>query len=386
VAVSVVVVLTLVAGGVAIAGHTKTTTKSTTTPTTSPTLTMQQAADEYLQAVAPVNAAWKVFETQLGQLPDTATGPDLQAIATPLANAYVAMDQQFLSIHWPTAAITFDAMNYVSNNGKPEVLRLMSLSGDSAADVANYVLYSEAPVGTASVLRADLGLPPVQAPATTTQAPTMTEAPTTEPPTTYAPVPDIQPVGTFTGHLPRGAPGVVAVIAREVDEYGGVTLVVRNNTSAAVTDVEVAATATSPSGQVVGSGNTADGTIPWVMQPGDIGWGSIGLGAALPAGATLSFSVTSTPESQETVPPPVPVQVIQFHMDANGNILGLIRVGATAVNGPDVYALCLDSSGNPASNPIYSAVSPMNPSPGQEASFEIQTYPPCTSYLLLAAG
>jgi len=102
-----------------------------------------------------------------------------------------------------------------------------------------------------------------------------------------------------------GAAGQVSVVYQapiEPQSTGtSVPIVFRNNTSAAIAHVEVAATAKDPTGKIVASGSS-QGTEPSTVQPRQWALGYIYFepGTKLAANDTLSFSFQTMPASTDS--------------------------------------------------------------------------------------
>lgn len=133
------------------------------TLTQAPAPTTKDAAAAYLAAVAPANRALETFLAADAKLPADASGDDFQKLATPVADAYVAMTQALARIQWPTPAIKADAMaligasSVVANDlrgfGGQNLLSIGSMTSQLAADTGREQ-------GAVTIIRADLGLPP----------------------------------------------------------------------------------------------------------------------------------------------------------------------------------------------------------------------------------
>lgn len=137
---------------------TLTTVSATTTTVDYPALQRQ-----YLAAVAPAQSALAAFQAADAKLPDTATGPQLAAVAAPLADALDRSSAALLAIQAPPAVTTDiralatgyavvegDLRGFVGMNALNSGTLLSAFAGD---------VVRERPL--ANIVRADLHLPPL---------------------------------------------------------------------------------------------------------------------------------------------------------------------------------------------------------------------------------
>jgi len=190
-----------------------------------------------------------------------------------------------------------------------------------------------------------------------------------------------------------GAAGQVSVVYQapiEPQSTGtSVPIVFRNNTSAAIAHVEVAATAKDPTGKIVASGSS-QGTEPSTVQPRQWALGYIYFepGTKLAANDTLSFSFQTMPASTDSYNTAA-LQVTQANLSGSSIAGGVQNATGHAVQGPiSVHAYCLNSSGDPTSVVTgFTSSSSGNLAPDATDSFQLDLYDQsCPSFLVGASG
>lgn len=101
--------------------------------------------------------------------------------------------------------------------------------------------------------------------------------------------------------FPAGKPGEVSIVATGTPAVSvagtRIPLVVRNNTSKTVYGVDINMTARGANGALVGSGQSAGGFQPEVLQPGEWAFGSVFFSVQLPEGATFETTVEGRSET-----------------------------------------------------------------------------------------
>lgn len=162
----------LLAAVALLAGCSKAGTSTSTKPSISAAAVNQSAAPavtptadygrNYLQAVAPVNAAIDKMTTALGALPASATGADVAKDTDPAADAIDAANERLLRTTWPAADVG-DVKALVGATATVAA-DLRSVDGQNALSIADWGTRLAADSGkmaaAVSIVRADLGLPP----------------------------------------------------------------------------------------------------------------------------------------------------------------------------------------------------------------------------------
>jgi hypothetical protein len=146
--------------------------KATTTSTTQPvagatsvaTPDLHALGTQYLQIVAPANAAFEVARPKLNSMPAGATGADLNRLLAPYIAACAAQDEALLRVAWPAAfqtdvrtLVTADRVHeaYLGTAGTQNAFSIPAWMAGLSQDIG-------AVVAAVSVVRADLGLPPIK--------------------------------------------------------------------------------------------------------------------------------------------------------------------------------------------------------------------------------
>jgi hypothetical protein len=176
-----------------------------------------------------------------------------------------------------------------------------------------------------------------------------TEESTTTAPASAAPAaPDASPYVVGFGDLralslPAGDPDELTIISTGAkDELSdAVTIIVRNNTSDPIGQIEATGTARDASGALVGSGSS-QGFKPVVVAPGEIAYGYVYFDGGFPDGSTFGFAVAG--EEVDTYFRPITITEINNTGDAI--IGGRSNDTGVDVTGPiSVEALCFAADG-----------------------------------------
>jgi hypothetical protein len=139
------------------------TTTASSPSTTASTMTKAQAAQAYLSAVGPANAALKQFEKKAGGWNDSTTASEVQAAADPVVKAARQYQQGVIALarSYPPAAADLKALVTAD---APFVADLSTASTLNALNASSWVqqLARDANNATtaANIVRSDLGLPP----------------------------------------------------------------------------------------------------------------------------------------------------------------------------------------------------------------------------------
>lgn len=131
-----------------------------------------------------------------------------------------------------------------------------------------------------------------------TSAATASTVPTTPPVAAGPAAPDASPFVAGFGDLsvvslPPGDPGKLSIVSTGArDELNdAVTIIVRNNTSDPIGQIEATGTARDSAGALVGSGSS-QGFKPAIVAPGEIAYGYVYFSGGFPGGSTFEFSVS----------------------------------------------------------------------------------------------
>jgi hypothetical protein len=178
------------------------------------------------------------------------------------------------------------------------------------------------------------------------------ESTTTAPAPAKAPAkpaaPDASPYVLVFGDLsalsfPAGDPGELAVISTGAqDELSdAVTIIVRNNTSDPIGQIEATGTARDAAGALVGSGSS-QGFKPVVVAPGEIAYGYVYFEGGFPKGSTLKFDVTG----EEVGTYFRPITITEINNTGDAIIGGLSNDTGVDVTGPiSADVLCFATDG-----------------------------------------
>lgn len=179
---------------------------------------------------------------------------------------------------------------------------------------------------------------------TTTEA---EETTTTAPAPAEPAAPDASPYVVGFGDLsalsfPAGDPGELTVISTGAqDDDDAVTIIVRNNTSDPIGQIEATGTARDAAGALVGSGSS-QGFKPVVVAPGEIAYGYVYFDGGFPEGSTFEFDVAG--EEVDTYFRPITITEINNTGDAI--IGGVSNDTGVDVTGPiSVDVLCFAADG-----------------------------------------
>lgn len=181
---------------------------------------------------------------------------------------------------------------------------------------------------------------------TTTQA--ADESTTTAPAPAEPAAPDASPYVVGFGDLsalsfPAGKPGELAIVSTGAqDELNdSVTIIVRNNTSDPIGQIEATGTAHDAAGALVGSGSS-QGFEPVVVAPGEIAYGYVYFEGGFPKASTLAFDVTG----EEVGTYFRPITITEINNTGDAVIGGLSNNTGVDVTGPiSVHVLCFAADG-----------------------------------------
>jgi hypothetical protein len=185
--------------------------------------------------------------------------------------------------------------------------------------------------------------------------------------------------------LPDGDPGSVTVIAaaKTLNFQGSVNLVVRNNTSAVVGEINVSGTARDDTGALVGSGSS-QGFQPKVVAPGEIAFGYVYFDVEQAGSAwEFNFDVAAEPVGDYFLP----VTITEIN-NTGGQIIGAVTndLDRDVSGSIEVVAICFDTGGRMI-DAVDSYVEQDDLPPGGTGSFAIDLYRgPCPVGLVAASG
>jgi hypothetical protein len=153
--------------------------------------------------------------------------------------------------------------------------------------------------------------------------------------------------GNQSPALPDGEPGKLSVIA--AGKFGGsvVPVIVRNNTDATVTRVEVSATAHDSSGAMLGAGGD-QGFNPYLVMPGEITMGYVYFeDAQFPDDVTFDYEVSASEYDPNNSIGGLDLDVTEASI-SGGNVVGIFTNNSDkAVSGPiGAVVYCFDGDGN----------------------------------------
>jgi len=189
---------------------------------------------------------------------------------------------------------------------------------------------------------------------------------------------------------PAGDPGKVSVVftgAFSPQNGSTMPIVIRNNTDAAISHVDVNATARS-AGALLATG-TSQGTTPAQIAPGGLALGYVyfKMDAAAPADATYKFTFETSPADKSSYNASSLQTTEVVH--TGDNIVGTgVNSNDVPVVGPvsaDVY--CFDSAGNPSATVRAYANESDEIAAGGVVSFTASLYDmPCATFLVGLTG
>lgn len=136
-------------------------TTATTVVATTTTIATQVYGQEYLAIVGPTNAAVATFSKQIGMLPSSATGTQVQALCTTFAASLQDEVTKLARVTWPGQAES-DVRTLVADEGAVE--GDLNSCGESTSLGALITLINQdlgKSTSAASLIRGDLGLPAV---------------------------------------------------------------------------------------------------------------------------------------------------------------------------------------------------------------------------------
>ncbi len=216
--------------------------------------------------------------------------------------------------------------------------QLDELTGGTTADTAGESADTEPPATEPENTETATTAPPTTEPATTTPAPTGVPA-----------APDASKYAASFGDisvvsLPAGDPGVVAVIASgaALDRSHSIPIIIRNNTSDTIGQIEVTGIARDAAGTLAGSGSS-QGFQPKRVEPGEIAWGYVFFGDT--TGDGLTFELSASGDEASTYFQPIEIT----ELNANDNqIVGVItNTSDDELSGPiSVGGICFAADGS----------------------------------------
>lgn len=192
--------------------------------------------------------------------------------------------------------------------------------------------------------------------------------------------------------IPAGTPGKVTVVVtgqvNNTETSGGahVPIIIRNDTSAAVGDIVVTGQALDSSGNVA-STVSSDGTWPSVLQPGQAALAYVHSSAGtLPTNGSFKFSVQSSSDLSSVNLRIVSSSVSASSLPTNATITGqVINPSSSLVTGPNVGVFCFSSSGA-LTGDAEGQLGQATVSPGATATFSVETFLTCPTYLVGVNG
>ena len=200
--------------------------------------------------------------------------------------------------------------------------------------------------------------------------------------------PDASPYVVGFGDLsvlsfPAGDPGELTVVSTGAkDELSdAVTIIVRNNTSDPIGQIEATGTARDAAGTLVGSGSS-QGFKPVVVAPGEIAYGYVYFDGGFPNGSTFDFKVAG--EEVGTYFRPITITEINNTGDA---IVGVVANDTGVdVTGPiSVDVLCFAADGSTI-GPKSGFAEQSDLADGATGSFSISLYTDACPIGLVAAS
>lgn len=160
--------------------------------------------------------------------------------------------------------------------------------------------------------------------------------------------PDASPYVVGFGDLsvlsfPAGDPGELSVIATGArDELSdSVTVIVRNNTSEPIGNIEATGAARDSAGALVGSGSS-QGFKPVVVAPGEIAYGYVYFDGGYPEGSTFDIDVTGAEVDTYFRP----ITITELNNTGDAIVGGVVNDTGVDVTGPiSVAVLCFAPDG-----------------------------------------
>lgn len=181
-----------------------------------------------------------------------------------------------------------------------------------------------------------------------TTAPAQEESTTTAPAPAEPAAPDASPYVVGFGDLsalsfPAGDPGELTVVSTGAQNElsDAVTVIVRNNTSDPIGQIEATGTARDAAGALVGSGSS-QGFKPVVVAPGEIAYGYVYFDGGFPDGSKLEFKVKGEPVGTYFRP----MTVTEINNTGDAIIGGVSNDTGVDVTGPiSADVLCFAADG-----------------------------------------
>ncbi len=196
--------------------------------------------------------------------------------------------------------------------------------------------------------------------------------------------------GSAAPVVPRGEAGklTVVTVGKFTGQRTGTTIpvIIRNNTTAAVSKVEVTPTAKDAAGKTIATGSNYAGFHPATIQPGEVALGYIYFDPLIPQDAKFDFSFTSTRPSTRRLTP------ADLNVEAKlvaGKISGTAKNATSKpVEGPfTVDAFCFDSAGTLTGVQSTFADNSNDLAAGASVGFEFtQPGPDCPQFLAAVFG
>lgn len=186
---------------------------------------------------------------------------------------------------------------------------------------------------------------PTEPPPTDVPAPTSTPEPTATP----EPQPDMTIYVTgfniSPDDIPQGQEGLSVVLAGPPSQFGVVPVVVRNNTDAAVYDIDFSASARDTAGAIVGTGS-GDDVVPSYVPPGGLAIGRLLFGDTPLDGATIEYVLTSRGEPG-LIFARRDLEIVEHNL-VGGTVVGLSRNNhSSALDLTKVVVMCFDDDSIP---------------------------------------
>jgi hypothetical protein len=198
---------------------------------------------------------------------------------------------------------------------------------------------------------------------------------------------------TIVGNIsvPEGEPGSLTIVMTGPPQRGSVPVIVRNRTSQATHSLEVAGTARTPAGELVGSG-ASQGLVPAQVGPGEWAFGYVYFGFDdLPVDAVFDLTATG-----ETAPGFLgkldvrPVELNQIQGSYSRQVVGIVQnESGEDVSGPvSVNVACFDDAGAQLLSTHGSYTDSDELPPGGTSSFSIDMFDvgSCANYVVGASG
>jgi hypothetical protein len=195
--------------------------------------------------------------------------------------------------------------------------------------------------------------------------------------------------GTVTINPPAGTPGKLSVVTIGVlvgpsDTW--MPVIIRNNTSDAVSHVDLTATAKKSSGKVIGSG-TSQNLAPQNIDPGEASLVYVYFQNKIPPGATFDFSFDSQPPSTDSFNT-ADLKVVQAN-HVGSHIVGTAKNSTgKPVDGPfAVSVFCFSQAHMLTTTQGTYANGPDPLPPNKSVSFDIDLLTmPCPEHLVGSSG